>query len=231
LLELLSISLDDFRKGIDLPAVLLPSWRNSHYDGFWLDTVSEILLGQRRFPEAIRYLEITIKDLLAKRDQARAAIPTSPLKTPKKGLVLKWVDMDVPAAFYLAMAYWGIGRIRRDLCAEALTQLRQFVAENPVCAEYYYYQPLALLLWGVGSTEEASTAVDQALASLDWHFHSEHDEQEFDPGISYWSFQATTLREYRADCEEMRRMIQGEPIRPAFLSESTILGESGSNER
>jgi hypothetical protein len=51
-------------------------------------------------------------------------------------------------------------------------------------------------------------ALDQALAKVG---------ELADLGVSSWTFQETMAGEYRKDCEEMRRMIRGEPVRPAFL--------------
>jgi MinD-like ATPase involved in chromosome partitioning or flagellar assembly len=216
LLELLSISLEDYRKGLDLPAVPLQTSGDSHSEGFWLHTASEFLLRQRHWDKAIRYLETTIKDLLEPRmDQARVADPTAP---PQKDSIweLIVVGLDLPPAFYLAMAYWGKGKDdkpRPDLCSQALMHLQSFVAEHADYDTFDFPQLRALLLWGVGLTEEAAAATDQALDSAEQWVH----EGGIGAGFSYWSFQETTPREYRADCEEMRRMIRGEPVRPAFL--------------
>ncbi|HEY7308288.1 MAG TPA: AAA family ATPase [Gemmataceae bacterium] len=220
LLELLSISLDDFRKGLDLPAVPLWSSRNSHSKEFWLRTASEFLIRQRRWQDAIRYLETTIKDLPASRtDQEQAAAPTSPSKKSSIFL-LRAVGLEVPPAFYLAMAYWGkTGKLRQELCSQAITQIQSFIAQHAAYDDFDLHQLRTLLLWGLGLIEEAADAVNQTLTGLEQWVH----EGGIDPGISYWTFQKSTPREYRADCEEMQRMIRGEPVRPRFLGESAAL--------
>jgi MinD-like ATPase involved in chromosome partitioning or flagellar assembly len=226
LLELLSISLDTFRKGLDLPAVPLRSAHSSHSVWFWLRTASESLLRQRRWQDAIQYLESTVKDLLESRtDQVRDSVPTPP---GKKVWVVQVVGLDIPPAFYLAMAYWGkTGQLRQELCSQAFTQILSFMAQHPDFDDFDLHQLRALVLWGLGLTEEAAAAVNQALANLEQWV----DEGGINPGISYWTFQKTTPREYRADCEELQRMIGGDSIRPAFLREAAALGEAGSNER
>jgi hypothetical protein len=95
---------------------------------------------------------------------------------------------------------------------EALLTLQPIIDEDSEVEmlDTAWFQELSLLSWGSGDAEKAAIALDRALAVLD-------EEREVLGGVSYWTFQETTPREYRADCEEMRRMIRGEPVRPAFL--------------
>ena len=81
------------------------------------------------------------------------------------------------------------------------------------------FQKVALLHWGAGELEKAAAALDHALARL-------NETGNILDGVSYWTFQPTTPREYLADCAEIRRLIRGEPILPAFLGEPN--GEKGT---
>jgi tetratricopeptide (TPR) repeat protein len=193
LLELLSISLDSFLKTLELPPVQVP-WRgNSHGESWLVWKVPFHLIQQHRWEDAIRYLEHQrVKDL-------------SDSGTRSADLRAVW-------SFYLAMAQWGkVGEPRPEFCSEAILALQPVLDADAGDLATAWFQELALLFWGAGDPERASDALDQALARLD-------EQGEVLDDVSYWTFQETTPREYRFDCEEMRRMIRGEPVRPAFLA-------------
>jgi MinD-like ATPase involved in chromosome partitioning or flagellar assembly len=104
--------------------------------------------------------------------------------------------------FYLAMAHWGeTGTLESRLCLEASEYLPETGATD--------FQRLSLLCWGLGDKRLALVNLDNALAALD----TAHGF----PAISCWTFREASVQEFRQHCEEQRRMICGEPIRPSFL--------------
>jgi MinD-like ATPase involved in chromosome partitioning or flagellar assembly len=107
--------------------------------------------------------------------------------------------------FYLAMARWGeTGTLSPQLCLEASEYLPDTGATS--------FQRLSLLCWGLGDEDGKRLALvnlDYALAALD----TAHGF----PAISCWTFREASVQEFRQHCEEQRRMIRGEPVRPAFL--------------
>jgi MinD-like ATPase involved in chromosome partitioning or flagellar assembly/tetratricopeptide (TPR) repeat protein len=106
-------------------------------------------------------------------------------------------------AFCLAIAQWGkAGEPRRESCLQALRACQPALESTS-------HQSLSLLYWGAGDRAKAADTIDQALAEL--------DETYGGGDVSYWTFCPATACEYRQDCEEIRRMIQGEAVRPAFL--------------
>lgn len=216
LLELLSISLDEFLKTLDLPPVKVSIFcRDSHdsHAGLWLlSKISVRLIQERRWDEAIRCFEHRkVKELIESGN--RLDLPT-------------WKPLH---AFHLAMAHWGkAGEPRRKYCVQALRAYEPIMDYNPFssmlgdeedpydCSSFKFYgswfQDLSLLYWGAGDTQKAEEALGKALAGL-----GEPGDLVFDLGVSSWTFRETTVLEYRKDCEEIRRMIHGERVRPAFL--------------
>jgi MinD-like ATPase involved in chromosome partitioning or flagellar assembly len=197
LLELLSISLDEFLKTLELPAIPI-----SHYpcrtsrDPHWLvHTVTQHLIRQRRWDDAIRWLDH----------------PTA--KSSESG----YHDC------YWAIAHWGkVGEPCRELCLQTLSS---FMPGMEFCDTPFFtdiYQLRSLLLWGAGDTESAASLLERAIAVA-----AEGDPVDLESEISWWTFQEPTRCEFFRDCEEMRRMIQGEPIRPAFLGSPRASGVGG----
>jgi MinD-like ATPase involved in chromosome partitioning or flagellar assembly len=196
LLELLSISAEAFLKTLDLPPVQIPSGNTSHDASWLLYTVIFRLIQQQRWDDAIRCLEHpTVRHLI---------------ETGRRDPADTWKSSH---AFFLAVAHWGkLEKPDREICSQALLTFQPVLewtqGEN---LDTIWFQKLALLHWGAGDTKKATDALDQALDTLD-------ETGEVIDGVSYWSFQETTPREYRQDCEEMRRMIRGEAVQPAFLT-------------
>jgi len=119
-----------------------------------------------------------------------------------KDVKLMFLNLQGQRKFYFAMAQWGeTGTLSPDLCWEAADQVPSIGAAN--------FQRLSLLYWGAGKKEEALGNLDHALATL-------ANGRGF-PAISCWTFREASMHEFRQHCEQQRRMIQGEPLRPAFL--------------
>jgi tetratricopeptide (TPR) repeat protein len=108
--------------------------------------------------------------------------------------------------FFLAMAQWGrTGILPEDLCRRALNALKPGELaweEDRVIAR-------SLMHWALGNRNEA-------FGILMDHVDT---RQEYELLFSFWSFRYCGGAQYREDCRELHRMIQGEPIRPAFLGD------------
>lgn len=160
----------------------------------WFGTTAVSLIRERRWKDAIRYLDIG--------DEA------------PKDIKLAFLNFQGQRRFYLAMARWGeTGTLSPDLCMEAEDHVPTTGATN--------FQRLSLLYWGAGEKRAALGKLDDALTTLD-------TARGF-PAISCWTFREASVHEFRQHCEEQRRMIQGEPIRPAFLSEPVPAVEPGQS--
>jgi len=116
--------------------------------------------------------------------------------------------------FHLAMALWGeTGALREDLCRQAVQR------EKEEYGKYYDPDsvPMCLMLWQAGQIAEAIQTLDRIVERS-----KENPLQMF----SYWTFRRVSPYQYLADCQQFRRMIQGEPIRPAFLGDPADVGEA-----
>ncbi len=125
--------------------------------------------------------------------------------------------------FDLAMARWAeTGDLPADLCRLALAKDRgrslllegdkAILVMHGVGEEsgrpLFHYGALWLLLWGAGRGIEVLPLLDDA-------------ETEVKDGrrrpFSIWRLQEVSTDLFLGDCQQFRRMIHGEPIRPPFL--------------
>jgi MinD-like ATPase involved in chromosome partitioning or flagellar assembly len=116
-------------------------------------------------------------------------------------------DLTPQELFRLAMAYWGeTGTLREDVCRLALDREREIgtIWPNSSC----------LLQWGIGNTSEALRLLDLAVDEVEDHRQWPAMMQE---QISVWRFRDVSLDQLLDDYQQLRRMFQGEPLRPAFL--------------
>jgi MinD-like ATPase involved in chromosome partitioning or flagellar assembly len=111
--------------------------------------------------------------------------------------------------FFLAMAQWGrTGRLPEDLFRRALARYRERWDAPPRLDDRIIAE--CLMNWAVGNRDEAiRILVEKA------YEHTLTDE----PLFSFWGFRHGDGDQYLEDCSELRRMILGEPIRPAFLGD------------
>jgi hypothetical protein len=115
----------------------------------------------------------------------------------------------------LALARWGKdGEMPESLCREALDALEgadQFVPQWGIPA-------VALLLWRTGNVADAMELLEKAeqKARADTDDSFSHTERE-DEVFSVWRLRSVSIGQYLDDCGEMRRMFQGEHLRPKFL--------------
>jgi MinD-like ATPase involved in chromosome partitioning or flagellar assembly len=209
--ELIDVSFEAYLQGLASPGVREKDWMQS-YSGvyIWLNTAAEYLLREQLWKDAIQYLETNALELTK---QCRSAKTKNVNKPPENML-------QGERQWYLTMACLGdTGSLRSDLSLQAAEHLQaverypQFGAEN--C------QRLSMLYWSVGDANRASAFLDRAL--------EESSKRGLHRGVSNWTFREASVHEFRQHCEEQRRMIQGEPVRPAFLGEPASVDQRGGN--
>jgi MinD-like ATPase involved in chromosome partitioning or flagellar assembly len=195
--ELIDVSFETYLQGLASPSVQENSSFTSPAGAdIWLNSAAEYLLRERRWEDAIPYLETMVPEWIKR----------SSSKDFTQDLLPYWQG---EREWYLAMAYWGhTGNLRSDLCSQAREHLLEAVGHyEKIGAENC--QRLSLLHWGIGDTDRASVFLDRAL--------EESGSAGLYRGVSEWTFQTASVHEFRQHCEEQGRMIRGEPIRPAFL--------------
>lgn len=206
--ELIDISFEAYLQGLASPGVQANVFVNlpegcisTGYADVWLNSATEYLLRERRWGDAIQYLESVVPELIKR---------CSP--NFRRELLL---FCQGEREWYLAMAYWGnTGSLRSDLCLRAAEHLFQ-VVERYAQLGAENCQRLSLLYWSIGDANRASSFLDRAL--------EESNKRGLHRSVSNWTFREASVHEFRQHCEEQRRMIQGEPIRPAFLGEPGAL--------
>jgi MinD-like ATPase involved in chromosome partitioning or flagellar assembly len=121
-------------------------------------------------------------------------------------------------SFNVAMAHWAQGRTAPEAFCREIIRAMPSDEEWNVLGKY---KPLVCewegecwLLWWIGNNQEA-------LHSLGvWIEHIEKMIEDRNAPSSWWSFwgyRGVELSQYLDDMQQLRRMIQGEPIRPPFL--------------
>ncbi|HEY7428959.1 MAG TPA: AAA family ATPase [Gemmataceae bacterium] len=209
--ELIDVSFEAYLQGLASLGVRENDWMLSYAGIYiWLNAAAEYLLREHLWKDAIQYLETNALELIK---WCRSAKTENVNKPPENML-------QGERQWYLTMAYWGdTGSLRSDLSLQAAEHLQavecypQFGAEN--C------QRLSLLYWSIGDANRASAFLDRAL--------EESSKRGLHRGVSNWTFREASVHEFRQHCEEQRRMIQGEPVRPAFLGEPAALDQGGGN--
>jgi hypothetical protein len=202
--ELLEVSFEAYLQGLASPGVRENSDILSPVGAcIWLDSAAEYLLRERRWKDAVQYLGTDVPELLRKLRSKNAAATT-------EALLSYWQGERV---WYLAMASWGdTGSLPPDLCRTALDLFRTALGTFQQQAAVDL-QRMSLLYWRLGDLEKASALLARAL--------DESTNIGLAPfrahGVSNWTFRGSSVHEFRLHCEEMRRMFQGEPLRPAFL--------------
>jgi MinD-like ATPase involved in chromosome partitioning or flagellar assembly len=120
---------------------------------------------------------------------------------------------NVPELLFMrALASWGeTDRLSQTECKRILHYC------DETCQDLGDLRELkAWLLWGSGEPMEAIKALDGVLL-LD----ASGRAGEPPPLFSYWRMRSVWSKDYRADCAQLRRMFEGEPLRPAFLGSPT----------
>ncbi|HTU20137.1 MAG TPA: ParA family protein [Gemmataceae bacterium] len=191
--ELLDVSFEAFVEALDSPGVRETALMGVVGGSIWFNSAAEHLLRERRWKDVVQYLLTELPKL--------------------NGPEVFVSHYEGERVWYLAMARWGdTGRLPSDLCQTSL-ELFQKACGDFEKGTAAHFQRMSLLYWGIGDSENASALLDRALAEFD----KTGLISEGEGGVSNWTFREAAAHEFRQHCEEQRRMIQGEPIRPAFL--------------
>lgn len=111
-------------------------------------------------------------------------------------------DLIIVASFNYAMAEWGLKGTPPEDMFGRVVDLDSKGGRRP---GGNYSQCLAIALWAVHRPEEALEAVDRAISAI-----SEMPGSDF----SCWRYLTVTSEVFREDCEAIKRLIQGEDIKP-----------------
>jgi hypothetical protein len=114
-------------------------------------------------------------------------------------------QLSEPDLFNLAMALWGkTGLLPRDLLKVLLAKEDTSKTKSDPNHEQCY----ALVNWGLGRRAEALQRLEKAI-SLAVAARTKV--------FSCWRYAEVSASDFTRDCEQLRRMIQGEAINPEFL--------------
>jgi tetratricopeptide (TPR) repeat protein len=112
--------------------------------------------------------------------------------------------------FRLALAHWGLhGEMPEGLC-QPLSGFTWFGYDDEGAA--CEHQALALVHWRLGERERAKEHVQKALSLI---------ARSEKPELSYWRCLEVSPDEFREDCRQIDRLIDGEPLQPLFLAGSS----------
>jgi tetratricopeptide (TPR) repeat protein len=126
-------------------------------------------------------------------------------------------EKDLEDLIDLAMAHWGLdSELPEDVCAAIRDRDARRAPEerrNPT-----YGQVIALALWRLEEREEARKRLDEARQEAAHRFSGEGG-----PGRptrclpSCWRYTEVTFEQFADDCDQIRGLIDGAPIRPPFM--------------
>jgi hypothetical protein len=118
--------------------------------------------------------------------------------------------------FCLALAYWGEkGEMPEAICRLALGRDTSALQTGSP-----FTQARSWLLWRIGNVADAINVLNEAeeLGRGDRAFEAgKLAWRNIGAAFSFWRYRFVSVEQFLDDCREMRRMFQGEPLRPAFL--------------
>jgi hypothetical protein len=126
---------------------------------------------------------------------------------------------EVHSILCVALAHWAEnGEMPESLCRQALEMesddelLRMWPTDDQ---EFHLlaFETKSWLLWRVGKVVEAIADLDKAEERARGATDLAMDDMVF----SMWRLRTVSVEQYLDDCRLLRRMFQGEPLRPAFL--------------
>ncbi|OAI48586.1 hypothetical protein AYO44_18735 [Planctomycetaceae bacterium SCGC AG-212-F19] len=184
-------------------------------------TVAHILCDREEgIPIAARLLR---KCLAGSDEASKDFLSTSPLTLLRARCWNEVIDMlEAPeikcragGLLYLALAYWGEhGAMPEQLCRQTLEALET----EPGVWGFSIFEARSWLLW----------CLDDVAGPLAYLEKAEQQAYGVSENVlSLWRLRYVTPDQYLDDCRFVRRMIQGEPIRPAFLGEPATPAVSG----
>jgi MinD-like ATPase involved in chromosome partitioning or flagellar assembly len=117
-------------------------------------------------------------------------------------------DLVVQDAFNYGMAEWGkIGKPPKDIF-EWVVKLDSKMGER---YRANYYQCVALAFWVVGRNQDALNRIEKAKQQI-----TEKPTSDF----SCWRYLKVIPPEFKEDCDSIRKLIEGEKIKPMFFPEA-----------
>jgi MinD-like ATPase involved in chromosome partitioning or flagellar assembly len=180
----------------------LADLQNSHLLEFaWLiEDLSSYLVTTRRFAEAEDLLDKAMSSI----DDFYQCIQLTPN--------------------YLMACWAATGELPASI-AESWLEAWSKDAQNPQHSNWPYTSPLneqinALCFWRLGRVPEALDEIDRAIKWMEQRGHEE---------FSCWRFGVASPSDFLDDCAKLRRMIQGEPLGPAFFGPASLESSKGSN--
>jgi MinD-like ATPase involved in chromosome partitioning or flagellar assembly len=128
---------------------------------------------------------------------------------------LSWLEV-----FNVGMAHWAqSGAVPEAVFEEIQTRLM----ESEALVRLGQYEPRVSqrdgwcwLLWWCGAKEEGLRCHEDSIALIDKCIQDRGSNMH-ESWWSFWRYRGVQLSQYRDDCQQLRGMIQGEPIRPLFL--------------
>jgi hypothetical protein len=134
------------------------------------------------------------------------------------GEALWWSEL-----FNVGMAHWAEGGAVPE---GVLEEIRQRLEQSEFLARLGQYDPWVcslevkswLLRWR-GDNEHALRFLGPWIEIID-KWIKDRDSMMHQSWWSFWRYRGVQLSQYRDDCEQLRRMIQGEQIRPPFVGDS-----------
>lgn len=131
--------------------------------------------------------------------------------------------------FNAAMAHWAhTGSVSEDLWDESLARLGKSISGG-LLGKYgpvVWLQEGACWLqcWRGGRQEAALRLLGSWIEQIE-QWKADLDEIIHCSWWSFWRYQGVQTSQYLEDCQQLRRMMQGEPIRPAFLDTGLVTAE------
>jgi MinD-like ATPase involved in chromosome partitioning or flagellar assembly len=117
-------------------------------------------------------------------------------------------DLEIDTCFNYAMAEWGLEGIPpKDMFGHVV----DLAPKRERLSGANYSQCLAIALWAVQKPREALEAVDRAISAISRMPGSD---------LSCWRYLTVTSEVFREDCEAIKRLIQGEDIKPLCFEQS-----------
>jgi MinD-like ATPase involved in chromosome partitioning or flagellar assembly len=211
--ELLAVSPSTLREAIKLSSVQDLDLRSKI-------RVAQILAsGQEGLEQAIEYLSSLVSDQNLNESELANSLCSYFIQARRWHEAVALIERvdNATSSFdlYLQLslddliASWGLaGTPPEDLCRWWLEH-----AENE--GNSPYTEPLlnqvnALAAWRLGDIPRAQQEIEAAIAWM-----RRHGRDSF----SWWRYAEAPPPEFLEDCEQIRRLIQGEAVRPAFLGE------------
>lgn len=117
-------------------------------------------------------------------------------------------DLDMVFSFNYAMAEWGLKGIPpKDMFGRVV----DIDPKGERLPGGNYSQCVAIALWAVQKPKEALDAIDRAISAI-----SKMPGSDF----SCWRYLTVTSEVFREDCEAIKRLIQGEDIKPLCFGDN-----------